>query len=87
MNDYKYIYNKQTKGDIVMDNVEALSKIYDQWCKVNNMPKHENGNYYSSDDIMLDHYQDMPFEPTTKQVEFLSAFGKVWDEVAHSEKR
>jgi|TARA_R100000329_G_scaffold16642_2_gene16910 hypothetical protein len=67
--------------EVRQDNIRAMSRIWKRWCEFNSMPKHENGQYYSADDIMLDHYQDMPFEPTTKQVQFLSAFREVWEQI------
>tara|TARA_R100001086_G_scaffold65268_1_gene30350 strand:- start:12 stop:245 length:234 start_codon:yes stop_codon:yes gene_type:complete len=59
--------------------LSVLSDIYKDWCKSNDMPKHDDGNYYSADDIVLDYYQQMPFEPTEQQWKFLSAFRKIWE--------
>ena len=62
-----------------MDKMQVLSNIWKDWCKVNNIPKHDNGQYYSADDIMINHYQDMPFEPSVESIKFMRAFAVVWE--------
>jgi|TARA_A100000172_G_scaffold56736_1_gene36583 hypothetical protein len=61
------------------DNLNALSIIWNEWSEHNNMPKHENGRYYSADDIAINHYQDLDFEPSIEQTKFMIAFRDVWD--------
>lgn len=59
-------------------NINALSNIWKEWCEANNIPKHDNGQYYSADDIIFDYCQVMPFCPNEKQSDFISAFKEVW---------
>ena len=37
--------------EVRQDNIRAMSEIWKRWCHFNNMPKHDNGQYYSADDI------------------------------------
>tara|TARA_R110000850_G_scaffold324_1_gene2046 strand:+ start:217 stop:474 length:258 start_codon:yes stop_codon:yes gene_type:complete len=63
------------------DNLRAMSNVWNTWCEFNDAPKHENGNYYSADDIMINHYQELEVEPSTEQVKFFIAFRDVWETI------
>lgn len=67
--------------EVRQDNIRAMANIYTRWCEFHNMPKHENGNYYSADDIMIYNYQDLDSEPTEQMVKFFSAFREVWEQI------
>ena len=59
--------------------LSVLSDIYKDWCNSNNIPKHDNGQYYSADDVLINNYQDMPFETSTEQDKFLGSFRRIWE--------
>ena len=63
------------------DNLRAMSNVWNTWSEFHGMPKHDNGNYYSADDIMINHYQDLDFEPSVQQVKFMIAFRDVWETI------
>ena len=67
--------------EIRQDNIRAMSNVWSRWCEFHGMPKHDNGNYYSLDDIMINHYQDLDFEPSIQQIKFMVAFRDVWDQI------
>lgn len=67
--------------EIRQDNIRAMSNVWNRWSEFHGMPKHDNGNYYSADDIMINHYQDLDFEPSVQQVKFMIAFRDVWDQI------
>ena len=68
-----------------MDNVNTLSKIWKEWCEANNMPKNDNGQYYSAFDY-CHLLRKMPFEPNKNQFDFIRSFSEIWEQVAHKEK-
>jgi len=78
-NDYYIIMLiSQGRNNMEKTNINALSNIWKEWCEANNIPKHDNGQYYSADDIIFDYCQVMPFCPNDKQSAFISAFKEVW---------
>ena len=68
----------QRRNNMEKTNINALSNIWKEWCEANNIPKHDNGQHYSADDIIFDYCQVMPFCPNEKQSAFISAFKEVW---------
>ena len=78
-NDYYIIMLiSQRRNNMEKTNINALSNIWKEWCEANNIPKHDNGQHYSADDIIFDYCQVMPFCPNEKQSAFISAFKEVW---------
>ena len=72
--------------EVRQDNIRAMSEIWKRWCDFNNIPKHDNGQYYSADDIIFDYYQVMPFCPNEKQMSFIGSFKEVWEQIESIEQ-
>tara|TARA_A100001201_G_scaffold89888_2_gene78781 strand:+ start:225 stop:488 length:264 start_codon:yes stop_codon:yes gene_type:complete len=72
--------------EVRQDNIRAMSEIWKRWCDFNNIPKHDNGQYYSADDINWNYREDMPFKPTRQQVKFMESFCEVWEQIESIEQ-